>query len=298
MPLPLDARKPRWLLRPLPKGEKVERLRALVHEEGLHTVCQEARCPNLGECWSEGEATLMIGGDVCTRGCRFCHVASGKLGPLDPLEPEKVARTVATMGLSYCVVTSVDRDDLPDQGAAHVAACVRAVKAAHPHVLVELLIGDFRGDRALLEQVVDSGPDVLAHNVETVRRLTPTVRDRRAGYGQSLEVLAFAKERHPRRPTKSSLMVGLGETADEVAAAMDDLRAVGVEFLTIGQYLQPTDRHLQVSAFVPPETFDAYRQLGESKGFKYVASGPLVRSSYKAGEYYIRSHIESAQVAT
>ncbi len=264
----------------------------MLRERGLFTVCEEARCPNLHECWGGGTATLMLLGGVCTRGCRFCAVTSGNpRGALDPDEPRKAAEAVALMELSYVVLTSVDRDDLPDQGAGQFAAAVGAVKAASPATLVETLIPDFRADRACLETLVAGGPDVVSHNLETVERLTPSVRDPRAGYRQSLDVLRLLREIRPALPTKSSLMLGLGEREDEVLAAMDDLRAVGVQFLTLGQYLRPTPKHLPVLEFVPPDRFEDYRVAGEERGFRYVASGPLVRSSYRAGEFYIAAAV-------
>jgi lipoic acid synthetase len=270
-------------------------------ERGLATVCEEAQCPNVGECWGGGTATFMVMGDTCTRGCSFCAVDTEKEGgALDPMEPAKLAQSVDEMDLEYVVVTSVDRDDLPDHGASHIATCIDTLHKECPDTLVEFLIPDFQGDEDLISLVCDAQPHVLAHNIETVRRLTPTVRDARAGYDQSLQVLRFAKE-YAREAldepmyTKSSIMVGLGETEDEVRQAMDDLREVGVDFLTIGQYLRPSDQHLEVDDFVEPEVFDRYEAIGEEKGFKYVASGPLVRSSFKAGEYYISNVIESGE---
>lgn len=286
----LHARKPAWLKVKAPGGGRYAGLKKLVHDRKLHTVCEEAACPNIGECWGGGTATLMLMGDLCTRGCRFCNVKSGrpKEGWLDAEEPRKTAEAVRLMGLDYVVLTSVDRDDLPDQGASHLAGTIRAVREASPGTLVEILIPDFRGEAGLVETVAASGPHVLAHNLETVERLTPSVRDARAAYRQSLEVLREAGRRHPRLVTKSSLMLGLGETRDEVLQAMRDLRAAGVRVLTLGQYLRPSDWHLAVERFVPPEEFDALRAEGESMGFLYVAAGPLVRSSYRAGEYFLR----------
>ncbi len=284
MPVARDARKPRWLLRPLPAGGTVERLRGVVAEHGLHTVCQEARCPNLGECWSQGEATLMIGGDVCSRGCRFCHVASGPLAPLDPEEPERVAFTVATLGLSYCVLTSVDRDDLDDQGAWHWHRTIRSVRERSPGTVLDVLVPDFQGRRDLIEIVVSAGPHVLAHNVETVERLQRSVRDARAGYEQSLAVHRAFKALAPRTPTKSGLMLGLGETRDEVIATLRDLRAAGVDFVTIGQYLRPSAWHLPVERYVPPEEFAELERAAYDIGFAHAVAGPFVRSSYKAWE--------------
>ncbi len=285
--------KPPWLKVRMPGSPRYHRIRERARELKLSTVCEEARCPNIGECWGGGTATFMVMGDTCTRGCRFCAVKTLKRPPpLDPDEPRNVAQAIAELQLDYVVLTSVDRDELEDQGAGHFAACVRAIREAAPRTQVEVLIPDFRGQRELVAIVVDSAPEVIAHNVETIARLTPRVRDPRAGYQQSLDVLAAIKAIDPTRYTKSSLMVGLGETPDEILAAMADLRAVDCDFLTIGQYLQPTHKHLMVEGFVPPEQFEAWAAEGLAMGFKYVASGPLVRSSYKAGEFFIREYIE------
>jgi lipoic acid synthetase len=275
-----------------PGGERYTWIKNQARELGLHTVCEEAHCPNIGECWSSGTATFMVMSDICTRGCRFCAVNTKRIGPpLDPDEPAKLSQTIAAMGLDYVVVTSVNRDDLEDQGANHFAECIRAIRANSPQTLIEVLIPDFQGRHDLVQHVIDARPEVIAHNIETVERLTPRVRDRRAGYRQSLDVLQAIKTAEPELATKSSIMVGVGETDDEVIAAMADLRAVGCDFLTIGQYLQPSKKHLNVDAFVTPEQFERYRTLGEGLGFRYVASGPLVRSSYKAGEFFIRQHL-------
>jgi lipoic acid synthetase len=299
---PAERRRlPDWLKVRPPGGEEYKRIKEMRTERNLATVCEEAECPNVGECWGGGTATFMVMGDACTRGCRFCAVDTEKDGPpLDPLEPSKLAASVQEMDLEYVVVTSVDRDDLPDQGASHVATCIDTLHKECPDTLVEFLIPDFQGEEDLIATVVDAEPHVLAHNVETVRRLTPTVRDARAGYDQSLEVLRFAKRYAAEvldvpMYTKSSIMVGLGETEEEVVQTMEDLREVGVDFLTIGQYLRPSDEHLAVDDFVHPDTFDRYEEIGREKGFKYVASGPLVRSSYRAGEYYITNVIESGE---
>lgn len=306
--------KPAWLKIKAPGGGDYVRLKGLLRERGLHTVCEEARCPNVEECWGGGTATLMLMGDTCTRGCSFCAVKTArKPAPLDVDEPRKAAESVLLMELDYVVLTSVDRDDLPDGGAAHFAAAVAAVRQASPHTLIEVLIPDFQGDRAALATLLASGPDVVAQNLETVERLTHPVRDPRAGYRQTLDLLAAVKSgglagpgdganggaRAAKPPlTKSSLMLGLGETPDEVRAAMADLRASGVDFLTLGQYLRPTPRHLPVAAYVTPQEFDAWRVEGESLGFRYVASGPLVRSSYRAGEFAIRAAFEQANEQT
>jgi lipoic acid synthetase len=290
--------KPDWLKVRAPHGEPFFDLKQILRRRGLHTVCEEARCPNIGECWDGGTATFMIMGDVCTRGCSFCAVTTLKKGtPLDPLEPQKIADAVAEMDLDYIVLTTVDRDDLPDQGAAHCAATVRAVREAHPRIIQEVLFGDFQGNEDHIRTVVDAKPEVYGHNVETIRRLTPKVRDARCSYDQSLRVLELAKELDPGMYTKSSIMLGLGETEEEVVETMEDLRAIDVNILTLGQYLQPTFKHLDVETFVHPEQFDRYREIGESLGFLFVASGPLVRSSYRAGEYFMQNVIERDRAA-
>jgi lipoic acid synthetase len=254
-----------------------------VKEHRLATVCEESHCPNIGECWDNGTATIMLMGSVCTRACRFCSVDTGNpRGWLDPQEPANAAESVRLMGLAYVVLTSVDRDDLTDGGAAHYAATVRAIKALNPHTAVEALTPDFSGRLRDVETVAGSGLDVFAQNLETVERLTHVVRDPRAGYGQTLNVLAHAKAYRPHILTKSSLMVGIGETDDEIRAAMHDLRAHNVDVLTLGQYLRPTRNHLPVERWVTPEQFEAYRAWGLEAGFVEVASGPLVRSSYRA----------------
>ncbi|HUG03596.1 MAG TPA: lipoyl synthase [Steroidobacteraceae bacterium] len=281
-PLPTGA-KPRWLRAPMPAGTRFDALRRTVREHRLSTVCEEAHCPNIGECWNAGTATLMLMGAVCTRACRFCAVDTGNpRGWLDPEEPANAAHTVALMGLGYVVLTSVNRDDLPDGGASHFAACVRAIRGASPRTAVEALTPDFQGDAAAVETVVDSGIAVFAQNIETVERLTYPVRDPRAGYRQTLDVLAHAKRHHPDVLTKSSLMLGLGETAEELFAAMDDLRGAGCDLLTLGQYLRPTVNHLPVARFVPPAEFAAYRDEALARGFTECVSGPMVRSSYRA----------------
>ena len=281
------APKPDWLKVRLPTGAEYTRVRGLLHRLKLNTVCEESRCPNIGECWGGGTATVMLMGEVCSRGCRFCHVANGPLAPLDPDEPEHLAEAVAELGLKYLVVTSVDRDDLPDQGAGHFARAIRALKARSPETLVEVLIPDFRGEVACLREIVEAGPDVVAHNLETVRRLTPTVRDHRASYDQSLTVLRELKRLRPGLSTKSSLMLGLGEQRDEVESAFRDLREAEVDALTLGQYLQPAGWNLPVERFVPPREFDALRDEALALGYLYVAAGPLVRSSYRAAEYFM-----------
>ncbi|NPA79445.1 MAG: lipoyl synthase [Thermotogae bacterium] len=279
----MRIRKPDWLKIRLTGGGSFPDVRSTLREYGLHTVCEEAKCPNLHDCWFHGTATIMILGDVCTRGCRFCAVKSGNPGGrTDPLEPVRVAAAVRRLNLRYVVLTMVDRDDLPDGGASHVAETVRRIKEARPDVKVEALVGDFRGMREAIDEVVLSPLDVFAHNVETVRRLTPQVRDRRASYELSLKVLRMAKETRPDVLTKSSIMVGLGESEEEVLQTMRDLRNVGVDILTVGQYLQPSPRHYPVKEYVKPETFALYREEGYRMGFREVFSGPLVRSSYRA----------------
>lgn len=277
------GRKPHWLRARMPAGSRFDSVRRIVKEHRLATVCEEAKCPNIGECWNAGTATLMLMGEVCTRACRFCAVDTGNPGGwLDAEEPRNAARTVALMGLKYVVLTSVDRDDLPDGGAAHFAACVREIKRVSPDTAVEALTPDFQGDLAAVETVVDSGLQVFAQNVETVRRLTHPVRDPRAGYEQTLSVLAHARRHRADVLTKTSLMLGLGESDDEIAATMDDLRAIDVDILTLGQYLRPTVNHLPIARWVSPEDFDRYRDLALAKGFLECVSGPLVRSSYRA----------------
>jgi len=291
-------RKPEWLKVRPPAGESFTHIKSLLRGYNLHTVCEEAHCPNLGECWGGGTATIMLLGDTCTRGCRFCAVASGNpRGAVDPFEPVKVAETVADLGLTYVVLTSVDRDDLPDGGAAHFAQTVRAIKAKDPGIVVETLVPDFRGDPAAIRVVLGGGQEVFDHNVETVRRLQGTVRDPRANYEQSLFVLRHAKEVRPDVRTKSSIMLGLGEAEDEVLETLRDLRAAGVDIVTLGQYLRPSAWHLPVLEYVPPEAFDGYRRQAEAMGFLYVASGPLVRSSYRAGEFFLESRLRGREVA-
>jgi lipoic acid synthetase len=280
-------RKPPWLKVTLAHGESYERVKGKVADLGLHTVCREAMCPNIGECWSAGTATIMILGDTCTRGCRFCNVATGSpRGEVDWLEPKRVAEAVRDMGWKYLVLTAVDRDDLADGGAAIFASTVRAIRRLSPEAKVECLTGDFAGDRGALDVVLESEPEVLAHNLETVERLQSTVRDRRAGFAQSLAILTHAKRSGRVRYTKTSLMLGLGETESEVAAAMDAARAAGVDIFTLGQYLQPTKRHLPVVEFVTPEKFERMRELGVQKGFRQVVSSPLSRSSYHAEQAF------------
>lgn len=284
--------KPKWLRVKAPGGSRFEAVKRNVSEHRLSTVCQESHCPNMGECWSNGTATIMLMGSVCTRACRFCAVDTGNPnGWLDLEEPQNTAKSVELMALRYIVLTSVDRDDLDDGGAAHYAACVRAIKMRTPQVVVEALTPDFDGDLPAIERVVDSGLDVFAQNVETVKRLTHVVRDPRAGYEKTLKVLAHAKHHRPQVLTKTSLMLGLGETDDEILETMDDLRAIGVDILTLGQYLQPTRNHLKVQRWVTPEAFNRFREIGLEKGFMEVAAGPLVRSSYRADRVFEKNNL-------
>lgn len=285
--------KPAWIKMRAPAGERYMQIKDLLKGLNLATVCQEAQCPNIGECWGGGTATIMLMGEVCTRGCRFCNVKTGNpKGKLDLEEPRKVSYAISKMGLDYVVLTSVDRDDLPDEGSGHFAETVRLLKISVPDLIVEVLTPDFKGNEAYVAKVVDAAPDVFAHNVETVERLQKRVRDPRAGYAQSLRVLEYVKERDDSRYTKTSLMLGLGETDQEVKQTLRDLRAVGCDVVTFGQYLQPQPRHLPVEAFITPEKFKAWQYEAEAMGFLYVASGPLVRSSYRAGEFFMKGVIE------
>jgi len=280
-------RHPEWIRVRAPYGENYGQLKGLVQGLALHTVCEEAFCPNIGECWGAGTATIMILGDTCTRVCRFCAVRSGDpQGVVDSDEPARAAEAIAALRLNYVVVTSVDRDDLPDGGAEIFAETVRQIKTRSPKTLVEILTPDFRGAIENVRTVVESAPDVFGQNIETVRRLTHILRDRRAGYDQTLNVLRTVKELDPGMRTKSSILVGMGETPAEVLETMQDLRSAQVDLLAIGQYLQPTHlkRHLPLVEYVHPDQFAEYRETGMKLGFKYVASGPLVRSSYRAWE--------------
>ncbi|SEQ69133.1 lipoyl synthase [Natrinema salaciae] len=295
------ARKPDWLKSRPPSGQEFAGIRETLREHDLHTVCEEANCPNLGECWSGragpdgnagsgdggGTATFMLMGDRCSRACNFCDVQTGGMEPLDPDEPENVASAIAEIGLDYVVLTSVDRDDLPDQGAGHFAETIREIKARHPGILVEVLIPDFRGEERLVRQIIDAEPDVIAHNVETVDRLQYPVRDRRAGYEQSLSVLEQV-ERESDIYTKTSIMLGHGEYDHEVYQTLADLRERGVDIVTLGQYLRPSRDHLEVQRYDPPDKYETWRRVAEEElGFLYCASGPMVRSSYKAGELFV-----------
>ncbi len=285
------SRFPSWLRVKLPTGENYEKIKRVSSARNLHTVCEEARCPNIAECWGAGTATFMVLGELCTRGCRFCSVSSAlKPPPPDPLEPAKLTQTIQEMGLDYIVLTTVCRDDLPDQGASHIAQCVRSIRSACPNTKIEVLMQDFRGDKSLIARVLEASPDVAAHNLETVRRLSPAIRDVKAGYEQSLRVLSYFREILPQTPTKSSLLLGIGETEEEVLESLRDLRSVGVSMVTLGQYLRPdsSGRNLPVHEFLPPERFDFYASCARKMGFSEIASGPLVRSSYHAGELFLK----------
>lgn len=289
-----EARLPRWLKVPIPKGQSFHKVKKDVRELKLSTVCEEAKCPNIGECWggkkSEATATIMLLGDTCTRGCRFCSVKTNR-NPAkpDPMEPENTAEAILRWGLGYVVLTTVDRDDIVDGGAAHLAETVQRIKTKAPQILVEVLSGDFRGNHNDCETLATSGLDVYAHNLETVEALTPHVRDRRATYRQSLGILEKAKKTVPSLVTKTSLMLGLGETDEQVLQTLKDLREIGCDVVTFGQYMRPTKRHMKVVEYVKPEKFDHWRDVALEMGFLYVASGPLVRSSYKAGEAFIEN---------
>jgi lipoic acid synthetase len=284
----LDVRKPHWLKVPLVHGDLLYAMRRQARARNLHTVCEEAKCPNISECWNSGTATFMILGDTCTRACRFCHVKTGNPeGLLDANEPAHLAQSIAEMNLRHAVITMVDRDDIPDGGAAHIVRCIEEIQRKAPHTRVEMLAGDFAGQSQPLGRVVNAGRglDVFAHNVETVRRRTPRVRDLAANYDQSLRVLENAKSLAKHNiTTKSSIMLGVGEEEHEVEETLRDLLSVGVNIVTLGQYLQPTPAHLRVSRYVAPEEFERWKMRALDMGFEACASGPLVRSSYKASE--------------
>lgn len=291
-------RLPPWLKTEIPIGKNYNKLKNTLRDLKLHTVCEEARCPNIGECWGGGEyatatATIMLMGDTCTRGCRFCSVKTARLPPpLDPNEPYNTAKAIAAWGLDYVVLTSVDRDDIVDGGAEHIAKTVSNLKERSSRILVECLTPDFRGDLSAVEKIALSGLDVYAHNVETVRELQRHVRDPRANFDQSLSVLKHAKKVKPFLLTKTSIMLGLGETDQQVHNTMAELREAEVDCLTLGQYMQPTKRHLKVDEYVTPEKFAHWEKMGNEMGFAYTASGPLVRSSYKAGEFFLKNLLE------
>jgi lipoic acid synthetase len=293
------TRKPEWLKMRPPSGERFTEIKQTLRDHDLHTVCEEASCPNMGECWSgrngPGTATFMLMGDRCSRGCNFCDVETGGMEALDEDEPANVASAVAEIGLEYVVLTSVDRDDLADQGAGHFAETIREIKRRDSDILVEVLIPDFQGEEHLVQKIIDAEPDVIAHNVETVERLQWPVRDRRAGYEQSLSVLEQAAEDGDAY-TKTSLMLGVGEYHHEVYQTLRDLRSVGVDVVTFGQYLQPSRSHLEVSEFVHPDVFDTWQRVAEEElDFTYCASGPMVRSSYRAGELFVESVLRDGE---
>lgn len=275
-------RKPEWLKISIAANERYTETKRIVESHCLHTICSSGRCPNMGECWGKGTATFMIGGAICTRSCKFCNTQTGKPLPLDPEEPLHVAESIALMKLSHAVVTSVDRDDLPDLGASHWVQTIKAIRQLNPQTTIEVLIPDFQGRKNLVQQVIDARPNILSHNMETVKRISPLVRSA-ARYDTSLEVLRQIAENGIR--TKSGIMVGLGETPDEVEELMNDLRSVGCHILTIGQYLQPSHQHYPVAEYVTPEQFAQYKETGLAKGFLQVESAPLVRSSYHAEKH-------------
>ncbi|TDH70127.1 hypothetical protein CCR75_003989 [Bremia lactucae] len=295
-------RKPKWLKAKPTQGENYERLRKTVKGLGLSTVCEEAKCPNIGECWGGGKdgiatATIMLMGDTCTRGCSFCAVkTSKKPKPIDPEEPYKVAEAIAAWGLDYIVFTSVDRDDYEDFGASHFAKTVSTLRAKLPEILIECLTPDFQGHDELINQVATSGLNVFAHNLETVERLQRRVRDYRANYKQSLHVLEQAKVAAPLMVTKTSLMLGVGERNEDLFQTLRDLRDSGVDVVTFGQYLRPSTKHMPVKAYVTPEVFAEWQKVAEQMGFLYVASGPMVRSSYKAGEFFMKNLLNTRKV--
>jgi lipoyl synthase len=293
----LNSRKPEWLkIRP-PGGDHYLQIKELLRERKLNTVCEEAHCPNVAECWASGTATFMLGGDTCTRACRFCAIKTARIPPpLDPEEPFQIAESIAALGLHYVVLTSVDRDDLKDGGANHFAATIREIKRLNSKIIVEALVPDFRGEIEAVQTIVDSGLDVYAHNIETVFSLQYRVRDPRASYFQSLSTLrmakVYAKKLNHALFTKSSIMLGLGENESELEEAFDHLREYDVDVLTLGQYLRPSMQHLPVERYLSPAEFDELGKKAQNKGFLYVASGPMVRSSYRAGEFFIEGIIQ------
>ena len=282
-------KKPHWIRTKLPSQNTFHELKGIIHSGGHHTVCEEAFCPNHAECWESGTATFLLMGNICTRACKFCDVKTGNPHKvLNNEEPEILAQSVRKMKLNYVVLTSVDRDDLDDGGADHLSRCIKQIRKENPAVKVEILIPDFQGRVSSLKTILLAKPDVIGHNIETVERLTPNVRDKRASYHQSLVVLQNIKKIFSKVITKSSIMLGLGETSAEVLKAFADLRSVDVDILTIGQYLQPSKKNLEVVEYIHPEQFEQFKRQALTKGFKYVASGPLVRSSYRAGEIFLK----------
>ncbi len=293
---PKITKRPDWLKVRVPSSKNYHDIRGMLKDLNLVTVCQEALCPNIDECWGGGTATFMLMGDTCTRACRFCAVKTGNpKGELDLEEPRKVGHAISQMKLDYVVLTSVDRDDLDDLGSGHFAETIATIKKHNPKMIVECLTPDFGSEKEFIKKVIEAGPEVFAHNIETVERLTPTVRDRRSQYRPSLETLRLAKEIKPSQYTKTSIMLGLGEKDGEIIQSLHDLREVGCDVVTFGQYLAPTARHkkfLPIVEYVKPEKFEMFKEEAEKLGFMYVASGPLVRSSYKAGEYFMKGVIE------
>lgn len=298
----MQSTKPKWLKIRAPQANSAQmqrftHLRKRVKERKLHTVCEEAHCPNMAECWGEGTATFMVMGDTCTRACKFCNVKTGFPNKeIDPFEPLSLGKAIKEMDLNYAVITSVDRDDLQDEGAGHFAQCIRAIEHHSPQTIVEVLIPDFRGKTEHIDTIIQAKPRVIAQNIETVKRLTKKVRDMRAGYEQTLNILKYIKETSPETYTKSSIIVGLGETEQEVIETMQDLRDNKVDFLTIGQYLQPSEKHFPLAEYVTPKQFKKYETIGLEMGFLYAFSGPMVRSSYKAGEYFFLKNIEKQNI--
>jgi len=291
--------KPEWLRVRYPSGENYDKIKEILRNRNLHTVCEEAHCPNIAECWGGGTATFMLLGDTCTRGCRFCMVKSGNpRGELDIFEPTKVAETVAALQLKYVVLTSVDRDDLADGGASHFSFTIKAIRQRDPKVIIEVLIPDFNGRISDIQRVIDAEPDVIAHNIETTESLTPKIRDPRATYQQSLRVLRTLKDLNLNIFSKSSIMLGLGETESDIRQTLCDLRNVKVDILTLGQYLRPSKGHVPLVEYVSPERFNYYKHVAEQLGFLYVAAGPFVRSSYRAGEFFLESLIRRSKTAS
>jgi lipoic acid synthetase len=294
----LHIGKPAWLKTPIPTGETYFNIKRDLRDRKLYTVCEEAKCPNIGQCWNTNTATFMVLGEVCTRGCRFCNVKTGNPnGWLDKDEPRQTAESAALMKLKYVVITMVDRDDLPDGGAAHVAEVIRVMRELNPGIIIELLAGDFKGSEDALKTILAERPDVYAHNIETIERLSPRVRDARANYRQSIKALQRVRELADYRVfTKSAIMLGLGEEEHEVKKSLEDLREAGVEFINMGQYMRPTNKHLSIKRFAHPEEFDRLGQYADSIGFIAVASAPLVRSSFKAHEYFAKAKTKLADM--
>lgn len=286
-------KKPHWLKTKLPTKTEFKTIKKVLNKQNLHTVCEEAFCPNHAECWESGTATFLLMGSYCTRSCRFCDVETrNPHQQLDFEEPKKLAQSVNEIGIKYIVLTSVTRDDLPDGGASHISSCISEVRRSNPNVLIEVLIPDFQGDLSALRKIIETKPDVLGHNIETTESLTSIVRDKRASFKQSIKILENIKEIDPQILTKSSIMLGLGESEKDILNALRELKRVKVDIVTLGQYLQPSRRHLNVVDYIEPRKFEYWKEIALEMGFLYVASGPLVRSSYKAGEFYIKNYLE------